>query len=82
MDSWVGSGVDQLTMINDKDIKIQLPCNDRNFLQQIPSITETVMEGHFLPFIPENLRPDNANHNMGMMAQFVRVAETRKKVLT
>ncbi|KAH7144225.1 fungal-specific transcription factor domain-containing protein [Dactylonectria estremocensis] len=36
------NGVDQLTLIFEKDLKIQLPCNNRNFLHQQPSITRTL----------------------------------------
>lgn len=32
MDALVGSGVDQLTLMDERDIKIQLPCNARNFI--------------------------------------------------
>lgn len=81
LDSWVGSGVDQLTLIDDKNIKIQLPCNERNFLQQIPTITETMTEGQVLNFVPKTLKPTNASSNMGIMAQFIRVAGIRKRVL-
>ncbi|CZR58866.1 uncharacterized protein PAC_08758 [Phialocephala subalpina] len=80
LDSWVGSGVDQLTLIDDKDVKIQLPCTERNFLQQIPAITETMAEGQVLNFIPKTLKSTKAS-NMGIMAQFIRVAGVRKKVL-
>ncbi|KAE8443607.1 hypothetical protein EG329_001540 [Mollisiaceae sp. DMI_Dod_QoI] len=82
LDSWVGSGVDQLTLIEDKDIRIQLPCNERNFLQQIPSITESITEGQFLRFIPNNLKPTDAKPNMGIMAQFIRVSSIRKRTLS
>lgn len=81
MDSWVGSGVDQLTLINDCDIKIQLPCDERNFVQQIPSITETLTKGQILKFIPEASRPTNPDYNMGIAAYFARIAGLRKRIL-
>ena len=81
MDSWVGSGVDQLTMIDDADVKIQLPCHERNFLRQIPSITETLEKDQVLRFLPEELRPVKPSDNMGIMAHFVGIAALRKKVL-
>jgi hypothetical protein len=81
MDSWVGSGVDQLTLLHERDIKIQLPCNERNFLQQIPCITETISSNQILRFLPEEMKLKNPSENMGMVAQFIRIAELRKKVL-
>jgi hypothetical protein len=81
IDSWVGSGVDQLTMIDEQDIKIQLPCHSRNFLLQIPCITETLERGKVLDFLHEDMMPDNTPANMGMMAYFIRLIEIRKKVL-
>lgn len=80
-DSWVGSGVDQLTLIADCDVKVQLPCHERNFVQQIPSITETLTKGHFLRFIPQELRPPDPTINMGIAAYFARIAGVRKKIL-
>lgn len=40
LDAWTGSGVDQLTLLREADIKIQLPCNERNFRLRIPCVTE------------------------------------------
>lgn len=81
MDSWVGSGVDQLTIFDEKDIKIQLPCHSRNFLLQIPCITETMECGKVLDFLFEDMIPENPSENMGMMAYFIRLVELRKRVL-
>jgi hypothetical protein len=81
MDSWVGSGVDQLTLINAKDLQIQLPCDDQSFLLQIPRITEMMEPGRVLNLIPAALRPHCPAENLGMMAYFVRIVELRKRVL-
>ena len=81
MDSWVGSGVFQLTLLDESDIKIQLPCNERCFLQQIPCITETMANGQVLTFLSEETRPANAAANMGLVAYFIRISELRKKIL-
>lgn len=81
MDSWVGSGVDQLTLIDDCDIKVQLPCHERNFLHQVSTITETLTKGQVLKFIPEELRPPHPVGNMGIAAYFTRIAGFRKSVL-
>lgn len=81
MDSLVGSGVDQLTLVDEKDMKIQLPCNERNFVQQIPCLTETLEAGNWLKFIEEDVDTRTLLPNMGMMAYFVRHISVRKKVL-
>ncbi|RMY16767.1 hypothetical protein D0868_00127 [Hortaea werneckii] len=49
-DSLIGSGVDQLTLIREEDMKIQLPCSERNFLHQTPCITELLNPNTALPF--------------------------------
>ncbi|TVY89536.1 putative transcriptional regulatory protein [Lachnellula willkommii] len=81
MDSWVGSGVDQLTLLDESNIKVQLPCNERSFLQQIPCITETMAKGQILEFLPEDSKPVDPAANMGLIAYFIRISELRKKVL-
>lgn len=81
MDALVGSGVDQLTLVDEKDMKIQLPCNERNFVQQNPCLTETLESGNRLKFIPEDMDTRTILPNMGMVAYFVRHISIRKKVL-
>ncbi|KFY17442.1 hypothetical protein V492_00691 [Pseudogymnoascus sp. VKM F-4246] len=81
VDSWVGSGVDQLTLIADCDVKVQLPCHERNFVQQIPNVTETLTRGQVLKFIPRELRPLDPTMNMGIAAYFARITGIRKKIL-
>ncbi|KAJ6104786.1 hypothetical protein N7523_011106 [Penicillium sp. IBT 18751x] len=80
-DSLVGSGVDQLTLVHEKDMKIQLPCNERNFIQQIPCFTETLEPGNWLKFIPGELDTATLIPNMGIMAHFIRHISIRKRVL-
>lgn len=81
VDSWVGSGVDQLTLMDVKDLQIQLPCDERDFLFQIPCVTEMMEPGRVLKFVPPELRLNRLEEKLGMMAYFVRVAEIRKRVL-
>ncbi|KAJ5682112.1 uncharacterized protein N7477_002052 [Penicillium maclennaniae] len=81
MDSLVGSGVDQLTLVHEKDMKIQLPCNERNFIQQIPCFTETLEPANWLKFIPSELDTATLLPNMGIMAHFIRHISIRKRVL-
>ncbi|KAJ5334027.1 uncharacterized protein N7506_007810 [Penicillium brevicompactum] len=81
MDSWVGSGVNQLTLLEDKDLKIQLPCHSHNFSLGTPCITETLDEGKVLGFISQEQVPFQPTQNMGIEAYFIRLVSIRKRVL-
>jgi hypothetical protein len=80
-DSLVGSGIDQLTLIDEADIKIQLPCNERNFVLEEPCITETLEPGQMLKFLPAEVLPTYPQDCMGMTAFYLRHIATRRKVL-
>lgn len=80
-DSLVGSGVDQLTLTREVDIKIQLPCNERNFLLQTPCITEALEIGKVLPFVDAPRIPHNPSDNMGIRAAYIRHIAVRRRVL-
>ncbi|KAL2825126.1 fungal-specific transcription factor domain-containing protein [Aspergillus pseudoustus] len=79
-DALLGSGVDQLTLISERDIKIQLPCSERRFLQESPCITQT-LNGNILGFIRPEAIPPNPEENMGIMASFIQHIRIRKQVL-
>ncbi|KAJ5988597.1 hypothetical protein N7481_003807, partial [Penicillium waksmanii] len=81
MDSWVGSGVNQLTLLEDRDVKIQLPCHSHNFILGIPCITETLDAGKVLNFVSDNQIPPDPSQNMGIESYFIRLVSSRKKVL-
>ena len=81
MDNWVGSGVDQLTLLSSNDLHIQLPCDEQSFLLSVPVITEILEPGHVLKFFPQELRRNQRADNLDMLAYFVRISELRKKVL-
>lgn len=81
LDSWVGSGVNQFTLLEDRDLKIQLPCHSHNFSLGIPCVTETLDEGNVLSFITAEQRPSDPCQNMGIEAYFIRLVSIRKKVL-
>ena len=81
MDAWVGSGVDELTLVHDRDMKIQLPCNERNFLFQTPCIVETLQLGKQLPFLTAEARARGPVDSIDLQAQFVRLISIRKQVL-
>ena len=81
MDAWVGSGVDQLTLLDDMDVKLQLPCSDRHFVRQTPAITEAMQPRSVLKFLSGDTVESNPAENMGMAAYFVRLTHYRKTVL-
>ncbi|KAJ5672943.1 hypothetical protein N7507_002070, partial [Penicillium longicatenatum] len=81
LDSWVGSGVNQLTLLEDHDLKIQLPCHSQNFSLGILCLTETLHEGQTLSFVPLDQVPPDPSQNMGIEAYFIRLVSTRKKIL-
>lgn len=81
LDAWAGSGVDQLTLLRENDIKIQLPSNERNFGLRIPSVTETLGVGHVLQFLPPAIVPRRPAANMGIMAYYVRVVALWKRIV-
>ncbi|KAM0540720.1 hypothetical protein ACHAPJ_013536 [Fusarium lateritium] len=81
LDAWTGSGVDQLTLLREADIKIQLPCNERNFRLRIPCVTETLGVGHVLQFLPPAIVPRRPAANMGIMAYYIRIVTLWKRVV-
>lgn len=81
LDAWTGSGPDQLTMLRESDIKIQLPCNERNFGLRIPSVTETLGVGHVLQFLPPAVVPPKPAGNMGIMAYYIRIITLWKRIV-
>lgn len=81
LDAWMGSGGDHLTLLREADIKIQLPCNERNFGLRIPSVTETLGVGHVLQFLPPSVVPPKPAGNMGIMAYYIRIVTLRKRII-
>lgn len=81
MDSWVGSGVDELTLINEADLKIQLPCSDQSFDLQKPRIVETLHPGTFLPFISPSDHIQDKVESIDLHGNFIRLVSIRRKVL-
>ncbi|KAL4781739.1 fungal-specific transcription factor domain-containing protein [Aspergillus varians] len=79
-DALLGSGVDQLMLIEERDIKIQLPCNERRFLQESPCVTRS-LDGTVLGFLRPEIIPVDPDANMGIMAYFVQHIRIRKQVL-
>ncbi|OAA47225.1 Fungal transcriptional regulatory protein [Beauveria brongniartii RCEF 3172] len=81
LDAWAGSGIDQLTLLRENDIKIQLPCNERNFGLRIACVTETLGVGHVLQFLPPSVVPRRPAENMGIMAYYIRIVTLWKKIV-
>ncbi|KFA65486.1 hypothetical protein S40285_00510, partial [Stachybotrys chlorohalonatus IBT 40285] len=81
LDAWSSSGNDQLALLRENDIKIQLPCNERNFGLRIPCVTETLGVGHVLQFLSPAIVPRRPAANMGIMAYYIRIVTLWKKVV-
>ncbi|KAJ5108491.1 hypothetical protein N7456_005166 [Penicillium angulare] len=81
LDSWVGSGVNQLTLLEDRDLKIQLPCHSHNFSLGVACVTEILDESEVLSFLPTEQIPQGSCQNMGIEAYFIRLVSIRKRVL-
>lgn len=81
LDSITASGVKQLQMLDESDIKIQLPCAEDHFLFQRPCITETVASGEVLKFINIFDQTTSPSANMDYRAYMIRIMHIRNKVL-
>ena len=81
-DSHCGSGVDQLTLIDEKDLKIQLPCRDADFIHERFTATRT-LSGLALSFLPPNLSltEQHLDENMGIVAYYIQHISIRRRVL-
>ncbi|UNI18320.1 hypothetical protein JDV02_004594 [Purpureocillium takamizusanense] len=75
MDSWVGSGVDELTMLDDKNINIQLPAPESDFVLETPRAT-------LLPQLPSggSFRTTRSGE-LDLEAHFVVMVGLRKRIL-
>jgi len=74
MDAWVGSGVDELTLLDEANIQIQLPSNEQDFVLEMPTV------GQYLEPTIGTSHPQ-ATTDLDLTAQFVRLISIRKKVL-
>ncbi|PFH55426.1 hypothetical protein XA68_18345 [Ophiocordyceps unilateralis] len=78
LDAGAGSGAD---LLRESDIKIQLPCNERNFGLRIPAVTETLAVGHVLQFLAPAVVPRRPAANMGIMAYYIRLVALWKRIV-
>lgn len=75
MDAWVGSGVDELTMINEKSVKIRLPSDDVSFILENVSAASNQM-----PSLGEYMNWP-AEVDIDLPGQFILLLRLRKRVL-
>ncbi|KAH8839492.1 hypothetical protein MCOR27_004796 [Pyricularia oryzae] len=68
---------DGSSLIADSEVQLQLPCNERNFYLQKPSITEVLQPWKLLPFAPHGAQAEVPD----LPAQFIRLTYLRKQVL-
>ncbi|CAK7228896.1 hypothetical protein SCUCBS95973_007036 [Sporothrix curviconia] len=73
IDTWTGSGMDQLTLMREDDLHIQMPCNERDFLFQRAVVTERLGAA-------EEAESASLSTNSGMMAAYIRVLSIWKRV--
>jgi Fungal specific transcription factor domain len=69
------SGVQRLMLWDPKNIKIQLPCQERNYSLQIPCQTESLGPSHISADVGQ------ASDNLGIEAYCIRLFHIRGKVL-
>ncbi|KAF2099073.1 hypothetical protein NA57DRAFT_39491, partial [Rhizodiscina lignyota] len=81
IDTWNGSGVEQLTLLNETDIKIQLPCNSRDFLHGRPTITQNLQSPQDLEFITPVSMPIASSESLGIIAHYIRLVAIWKRIL-
>jgi hypothetical protein len=74
MDSWVGSGVDELTLVREANIKIRLPCDERDF------ILESVSLQADLELLSSGLS-GSPGPNLDVAGHFLRLVSIRRRVL-
>ncbi|KAG9253770.1 uncharacterized protein F5Z01DRAFT_674653 [Emericellopsis atlantica] len=77
LDAW---NTDPLITMKESEIKIQLPCNERNFGLRIASVTETLGVGHVLQCLSPAMVPRKPADNMGIMAYYIRIVTLWKRI--
>ena len=77
MDAWVGSGVDELTLVKEHDMKIHLPCNERDF------ILETIPNAGRARWLiePRGVGTGKKFDDLDVAAHFIRLVSIRRRVL-
>lgn len=59
----------------------ELPCNERNFVLQIPCIVETIYRGEYHPSVTPDDMAKGVVDTLDLQAQFIRLLGLRRKVL-
>lgn len=81
MDSWVGGGVDEVTLLNEADLQIQLPCSDLSFELQHPCIVEVLEPDSYLSFTTAEDRTRGNVDAVDIHGHFIRLVGLRRKVM-
>lgn len=81
MDSWVGSGVDELTLVDEADLKIRLPCSDGAFNSQGDSTVEMLHPEAHLPYRSSGDGINGPVGSLDLRGCFIRLVSLRRKVL-
>ncbi|KAH8887769.1 hypothetical protein GQ53DRAFT_749463 [Thozetella sp. PMI_491] len=76
MDAWAGT-----PLIPEHAMRIQLPCNERNFVFELPCVVESLEVGSYLPFLSPKTRAEGSSNDLDLIAQFIRLISIRRKVL-
>ncbi|CDK25298.1 unnamed protein product [Kuraishia capsulata CBS 1993] len=79
LDAFIECGIDQLRFMSASDMKIQLPCAEELFINNIPCITETLNKGTILPFL--RTKVTNAADKLDVRAYYIRCMVIRAKIL-
>lgn len=75
-----GTNPEQLATLREKDIDIQLPCNECNLRLGIPSITDTLGLGHVLQYLSPAIVPSKPANNISIMAYYIRIVRIGKRI--
>lgn len=81
MESWVGDGGDRVSLLNEADLQIQLPCSDLSFELQHPCIVEVLEPGSYLSFTTAADRTRGNVDSVDIHGHFIRLVSLRRKVM-
>lgn len=81
MDSWVGSGRDEVPLLEEADLQIQLPCSDLSFELEHPRIVEVLEPATYLSFTAAEDRTRGNVDTVDIHGHFIRLVSLRRKVV-
>ncbi len=80
-DTTTACGLDQLKLIEERDISVQLPCEDDNFLHQIPCKTEGLLARGFLNPSEDMSKSSESEATLGYRSVLIRVYAVSARIL-